>query len=137
MQTHNIILASSSIYRQTLFTKLQLVFKAEKPDIDETLQLNEIPAEAAIRLATAKAMSLEVKYPEHIIIGSDQIAILDGRQLTKPGNRSGTIVQVHASSGKNIEFFTAICVLNSRTGDFHTDLDKCVVFFKTLTKDQI
>ena len=137
MQTHNIILASSSVYRQTLFAKLQLSFEAESPDIDETLQLNEIPAEAAIRLATAKAMSLNVKYPEHIIIGSDQIAILDGRQLSKPLTRAGTIEQLHASSGKNIEFFTGICLLNSRTGVFHADLDKCTVFFKTLTNDQI
>ena len=137
MQTHKFILASSSIYRHTLLAKLQLSFKAESPDIGETLQLNESPAEAAIRLATAKAQSLDVKYPEHFIIGSDQIAILTGRQLSKPGTRADTIEQLQASSGKKIEFFTGICLLNSRTGAFHTDLDKCTVFFKTLTSDQI
>jgi MAF protein len=137
MQTHKFILASSSIYRHKLLAKLHLSFKAESPDIDEILQLNENPDEAAIRLATAKAKSLDVKYPEHFIIGSDQIAILNGRQLSKPGTRADTIEQLQASSGKKIEFFTGICLLNSRTGIFHTDLDKCTVFFKTLTSDQI
>jgi MAF protein len=137
MQTNNIILATGSIYRQTLFAKLQLSFKAESPDIDESLYLNEIPAEATVRLATAKATALAVKYPKHLIIGSDQIAILDGIQLTKPGNRVAAIAQLHASSGRKIEFFTGVCILNSLTGAILTDFDKCTVFFRPLSREQI
>lgn len=137
MLTNNIILASSSVYRQTIFSKLQLSFHAESPEIDETLKPGEKSVKAAVRLATSKALSLADKYPEHIIIGSDQIAILDNRQLSKPGSRKATIAQLHASSGRSVEFFTGICVLNSRTRLFYTDIDKCTVYFKKLTNDQI
>jgi len=134
---HPLILASSSPYRQTLLAKLGLRFEAASPSIDETALAKETPEALCKRLAEEKARALAQRFPAHLIIGSDQVAMLEGTQLTKPGNQAKTIAQLQAASGKAVEFYTSVCVLNSETGDALTDMDRTVAHFRKLTDAQI
>ena len=137
MKPNNLVLASSSNYRQALLKKLQLNFTVASPNIDESPLANESPIELALRLSKLKACALMGKFPDHLIIGSDQVALLNGCQLNKPGNRDNAIDQLKAASGNQVSFYTGICVVNSKTKQCLTDLDICTVFFKTLTQQQI
>lgn len=137
MKPNNLVLASGSNYRQALLKKLQLNFTVASPNIDESPLANEAPIELALRLSKLKACALMGKFPDHLIIGSDQVALLNGRQLNKPGNRDNAIAQLKAASGNQVSFYTGICVVNSKTKQCLTDLDICTVFFKTLTLQQI
>jgi len=137
MKTNNVVLASGSNYRQALLKKLQLDFTAASPNIDESPLTGESPIEQALRLSQLKAGALMEKFPDHLIIGSDQVAIVDGRQLNKPGNRDNAIAQLKAASGNQVNFYTGVCVINSKTKQCLTDLDICTVFFKPLTLNQI
>ena len=132
-----LVLASSSPYRKALLGKLGLCFETASPSVDESPRTDETPRELAIRLAREKAGTLSQVFPEHLIIGSDQVAILAGRQLTKPGNRANAIGQLHAASGHAVTFYTGVCVLNSATGEARTDLDRTIVHFRPLTDSQV
>jgi len=134
---HALVLASSSRYRAQLLSKLLVTFTVCSSDVDETALAEETPEALAQRLAFEKASAVANRYPEHLIIGSDQVAVCDGRQLGKPGNRSQAIAQLHAQSGRIVTFHTAICVLDSASGRCLTDLDRCDVHFKTLSDAQI
>ncbi len=109
-----IILASSSRYRCELLARLQLTFKAVAPDIDETPHPNEAPEQTATRLAQQKAEALSTQFPDTIIIGSDQVATLDGLQIGKPGNHDKALQQLQLMRGKEVIFHTALCVLDNR-----------------------
>lgn len=137
MQNQSIVLASSSLYRQQLLQKLTLDFTCASPNINEQAHINETAPQLALRLAKEKALALTEQYPNHIIIASDQVAILNGKQLCKPGNKATTIQQLQASSGKSIAFHTSLCVLNSATNSLKTDIDCCTVHFKKLSKQEI
>lgn len=137
MKINNLILASGSSYRQVALKKLHLDFAAISPEIDETQQPRESPQDLALRLGKAKAWALCQQYPAHLIIGSDQVAMLNGKQLHKPGNRAKAIEQLQIASGNTVTFFTSICIVNSKTMLCMFDLDICSVFFKTLTYQQI
>lgn len=134
---HRLILASSSPYRQALLAKLGLPFEAAAPAIAETARAGETPAQLSKRLAEEKARALAARFPAHLIIGSDQVAMLDGAQLTKPGNHARTVAQLRTASTKAVEFFTSVCVLDSATGEALTDMDRTVVHFRPLTDSQI
>ncbi|MGJ0492480.1 Maf family protein [Methylobacter sp.] len=137
MKINNLILASSSPYRQALLKKLHLNFKAISPEVDERPLENEAPEILALRLGKLKAQALCEKHPDHLIIGSDQVAVINDKQLRKPGNRAKAIKQLQAASGNTVTFFTSICIINSNTMHYMTDLDISTVFFKTLTRQQI
>lgn len=132
-----LILASSSLYRKNLLQKLKLKFITASPDIDEHPLLNEQPDKLAIRLATEKALALKDDYPNHLIIGSDQVASFDNHILGKPGNHQSTIKQLELQSGCAVNFYTSICVLDSLSGQYYTDIDLCTTYFKKLTAKQI
>lgn len=132
-----LVLASSSLYRQTLLHKLTSHFITASPAIDETPLPQEAPEALAMRLSIAKASALKTPYAQHLIIGSDQVAALHQQFLSKPGNRHKAIQQLQAASGQCVEFFTGLCVLNTDTGQYLTDLDITRVHFKTLTLAQI
>lgn len=117
--------------------KLHLNFKAFSPEVDEGPLANEAPEALAVRLGKLKAQALCEQYPDHLIIGSDQVAVINGKQLHKPGNRTKAIEQLQAASGNTVTFFTSVCIINSSTMHYMTDLDVCTVFFKTLTRRQI
>ena len=100
MKTYHVVLASGSNYRQALLKKLYLDFTVATPNIDENSIANETPMEQALRLSKMKAYALIEKFPDHLIIGSDQVAILNGSQLNKPGNRDNAIAQLKAGNAK-------------------------------------
>jgi septum formation protein len=120
-----------------LLAKLGLPFEAAAPSIAETAHAGETPAQLSGRLAEEKARALGARYPAHLIVGSDQVAMLEGAQLTKPGNRARTVEQLRAAAGKSVEFFTSVCLLDSATGEALADMDRTVVHFRPLTGSQI
>lgn len=117
-----IILASSSPYRAELLARLQLPFQAAAPDIDETPLANEAPEQTALRLAQQKAASLSAQFPDTIIIGSDQVATLDGLQIGKPGNHENALKQLQLMRGREVIFHTALCVLDNRKANLTNSL---------------
>ncbi|MDD5034770.1 MAG: Maf family protein [Methylococcaceae bacterium] len=135
--THRLVLASSSPYRKQLLTKLGLPFEAASPSIAETPKPDETPTQLSLRLAAEKAQALTGRFPQHLIIGSDQVAMLEGKQLGKPENAERAMSQLRAASGRVMEFFTSVCVLNSASGEILADTDLTRVHFRPLTERQI
>jgi MAF protein len=132
-----LVLASSSPFRQELLKKICNAFDAASPDIDESQQVGESPLELSKRLAFEKANALTQDYPDHLIIGSDQVAMLDDDQLSKPGTFEQSVNHLMLSSGKTITFYTSVCVLDSHSGTFITELDICKVHMRNLSVDEI
>ena len=125
-----LVLASSSPYRRELLAKLGIPFESAAPGIDETALAGETPIQLSKRLAEGKARTLRQRFPAHLIIGSDQVAMLDGVRLGKPGNPARAVAQLLAASGKAVEFFTSVCVVDSATGLAVSDTDRTVVHFR-------
>ncbi len=132
-----LLLASSSPYRRQLLEKLQLTFNWERPNVDETPLLGEHPEELVLRLASAKAQSLALKYPQHLIIGSDQVAIFNNRIIGKPSNHENAFAQLKSCSGNKVIFYTGLCLFNSQTKTCHTQLETYQVHFRHLQDSQI
>lgn len=135
--SREIVLASSSPYRSQLLAKLNINFHTAHPNIDETLICTNHPEQQAMRLAQLKAEALKSRFNHHLIIGSDQIVILNQQQLKKPGNRRTAIEHLSESSGKVVKFYTAICVVDSENNRIATSYDRSVVHFRTLNEAQI
>ncbi len=114
-----LILASSSAYRKDLLSRLQLPFDAIAPDIDETPLPGETPPVTALRLAVAKAEAVARAVGHALVIGSDQVATLDGSHIGKPGNHANALLQLQAMRGREVVFHTALCVLDSRPNVTH------------------
>lgn len=112
-----LILASGSVYRRELLQRLGQPFDVIVPDIDETPLSSELPQETALRLAFEKAAAVGKKHPHAIVIGSDQVATLDNRQIGKPGTHNNAIKQLMAMRGRCVTFHTALCVLDGRQPD--------------------
>lgn len=129
-----VVLASTSRYRRELLARLLPDFAIDAPDVDETPILGEPPRDLAIRLASAKAHAVAARHPDAIVIGSDQVAELDGTALGKPGSVEAARAQLAASSGKTLSFHTALCVLDMRNNAVvaHSVLDCTQVAFRTL-----
>lgn len=132
-----LVLASSSPYRQALLKKLGLPFVCASPDIDETPLPDESPMELTRRLAVAKARALADRFPDHLIIGSDQVACLDLQILGKPGSVANATAQLKLTSGRSTEFFTGLCLLNSASGETQTRVERFTVHFRPLSDQQI
>jgi septum formation protein len=132
-----LVLASSSPYRQALLEKLKVHFISEAPSISEVPFPLETPERLAMRLSIAKAQALQARYNHHLIIGADQVAVLQQQFLAKPGDRNTAIQQLQTASNQCVEFFTGLCVLNSVTGEYLTEMDVTRVYFKPLTLSQI
>ena len=112
-----LILASSSTYRRELLSRLHLPFEAVAPDIDETPQAGEAPQATALRLAREKAAAVAARFPGALVIGSDQVATLDGMQIGKPGDHARALAQLQLMRGRRVIFHTALCLWDSRTAD--------------------
>jgi septum formation protein len=112
-----LILASSSRYRQALLERLAYPFTIDVPDIDETPRNGESPSDTALRLAREKAEVVAARHPQAVVIGSDQVALCDGRQLGKPGNHANALAQLQAMRGRQVDFHTAVCVINGHGGN--------------------
>ncbi len=133
----SILLASSSPYRRQLLEKLGLYFSHESPDIDESALPSETPQALAERLSRTKASALSAQHPNTLIIGSDQVADLNGRSLGKPGNRENAIEQLRSCSGQTVTFHTGICLFNTTTLRQHYECDTYSVVFRELSDEQI
>jgi septum formation protein len=116
-----LILASSSAYRRELLSRLHLPFEAIAPDIDETPQPGEAPQDTALRLARAKAAAVAAAVADDargaLVIGSDQVATLDGMQIGKPGDHARALAQLQLMRGRRVVFHTALCLWDSRAAD--------------------
>lgn len=132
-----LLLASSSPYRRELLQRLQLPFSWASPDIDESARDGETGAQLVRRLAESKARALTARYPEHCIIGSDQVAQLDGRILGKPGNPQQAEQQLLACSDRRVDFLTGLCVYDPISKQTETHVELFQVCFRPLQPAQI
>jgi septum formation protein len=133
--TPKLILASASPYRRELLQRLCDDFEVIPTGLDESPIPGESPAELAARLAKLKAKALAAEHPEAVLIGSDQVAALNGEALGKPGTHERAVAQLRACSAQSVEFFTAVCILSPGLRQEH--IDHTSVRFKALTKKQI
>lgn len=132
-----LVLASGSAYRRQLLEKLGLAFISHSPDIDESPLPGETPERLALRLSLEKARALAGHYPDALIVGSDQVACLDGLLLGKPGSHDPARKQLRAASGRTVTFYTGLCLYNSATGDHQCVCEPCEVVFRPLSEAQI
>jgi MAF protein len=132
-----LLLASSSRYRRDLLERLQLPFIWASPDIDESIRPGEPAAMLVARLAETKARALAATHPGHLIIGSDQVACLDGAILGKPGDLTNARRQLRAASGRAVRFLTGLCLLNSDSGRCQVMVEPFDVIFRPLSDEQI
>jgi septum formation protein len=132
-----IILGSSSIYRKELLQRLQIPFETVSPEINEMPLDNESPEETATRLAEAKAREVARIFPQALIIGSDQVAVLEDTRLGKPLNHGNATEQLRLMRGKEVIFYTALCLLNSSTDRLQMRVIPFFVKFRKLSDQQI
>jgi septum formation protein len=132
-----VILGSTSVYRRELLSRLRIPFDVQAPDVDETALSNESPLQLAQRLALAKAHAVAQKFPESVVIGSDQVADLDGLALGKPGNFERATVQLQQMRGKTVVFHTAVAVVCHATGFVAQDCASVNVVFRDLSDAEI
>ncbi len=125
------------MYRRELLQRLQIPFETANPQVDETLWPDETPQQSALRLAEAKARAVSGEYSDALIIGSDQVAVLDGVQLGKPMTHNNAIRQLQRVRGREVCFYTALCLLNNRTDQTQTRLVPCYVQFRYFSNQQI
>ncbi len=137
MNSQLLVLASSSIYRSELLKRLQLPFETLAPDVDETPLPDESARATSMRLAQQKARVVAVSYPDALIIGSDQVALLEGRQLGKPLTHDNAVRQLRAMRGKTTHFHTALALLNSKTGLMQTGVAENFVTLRDLSDAEI
>lgn len=127
-----LILASSSAYRRELLSRLQLPFKADVPDIDESPLPGESPSATALRLAREKAAAVASRHPGSLVIGSDQVATLDHLQIGKPGNHANALAQLQLMRGREVIFHTALCLWDGRNASHQVEDIQTVVKFRDL-----
>ncbi|MDC5840786.1 Maf-like protein [Vibrio europaeus] len=136
MPNYQLVLASTSPYRKQLLNKLAIEFDTASPAFDETPLENEAPIELVKRLAQGKAESCSVSQPS-IIIGSDQVCVINGNIIGKPHTREKAIEQLLDQSGQSIQFYTGLALHNTRTGLTDIKVDTFTVHFRALSKKQI
>jgi septum formation protein len=132
-----LILGSTSRYRRDLLGRLGLPFEVAAPQVDETPRPGEPPAELARRLALAKAQDVAQRHPEAVVIGSDQVADLDGEPLGKPGDHERASAQLRRMSGRTVTFQTAVAVVCRSSGFVQQDLAPVRVEFRRLSDGEI
>lgn len=132
-----LILASSSRYRRELLARLGIEFRSASPDVEETPLPGESPGALVLRLAEAKARKVGERETEAVVIGSDQVAVHDGRVLGKPGSARNAERQLARLSGQSVDFLTGVAVLNPATGRLQTHTDRTTTTFRQLTDAEI
>jgi septum formation protein len=132
-----IILASSSVYRRELLQKLQIQFSCVSPKVDETPLDNEKPHQTALRLSQEKAKKVADEYPHALVIGCDQVATLDNIPLGKPLNHQNAIKQLQLMRGREVTFYSALCLLNAATGNMQAEVVPTLVKFRQYSDQEI
>ena len=135
--SQKLILASTSPYRRELLNRLGLAFDVANPQTDESALRGETPESLSLRLSEAKARAVANLYPDALIIGSDQVATVDGKIYGKPGNHQNAVEQLKQLSGKTVNFFTGLCLLNAQTGKADVRGIPTLVTFRQLTDSEI
>ena len=130
--TARLVLASTSPYRRALLERLGVPFAVADPEVTEEHVRGESPEAMAGRLAKAKARAVANRYPNSLIIGSDQVAVCDGKILGKPITHANAVRQLRALSGREALFHTAVCVHRAQTGESRARVVPCRVTFRTL-----
>lgn len=133
----NVVLASTSPYRKAILEKLGIEFICVAPEIDETQLANETPEQLVVRLSEQKARAVAKQFPDALIIGSDQVAVVDGKILGKPGNHETAVSQLKRAAGKRVSFLTGLCLFNSASQQSQLDVVPFDVVFRQLTEQQI
>ena len=137
MNSQLLVLASTSIYRSELLKRLQLPFETAVPDINEAPLPLESARATSLRLAQEKARAVAEHYPDALIIGSDQVALLQGQHLGKPLNHDNAVMQLRAMRGKTTCFYTAVALLNSKTGNMQIEVAENHVTLRDLSDSEI
>ena len=132
-----LILGSTSKYRRELLQRLRVPFDVVSPDVDETPHPHEAPRDLAMRLALAKAQAVAAQHPNAVVIGSDQVADLNGEPLGKPGTHERAVLQLQKMRGQTVVFQTAVSVVCQASGFAHTELAQIKVRFRDLTNAEI
>jgi septum formation protein len=132
-----LVLASTSPFRKEILSRLHIAFETFAPLVDETPLENESPSQLVTRLSILKANSAKSEYPRALIIGSDQVAVIDNTILGKPGNHEQAVKQLNQASGKQVDFLTGLSVINTETHQIQTDMVNFSVKFRQLTSTQI
>ena len=132
-----LVLGSTSAYRRELLSRLRLDFTVEPPHVDESPRVGESPEALARRLAAAKAAAVARLHPSSVVIGSDQVADLEGESLGKPGNHANAVAQLLKMSGRTVVFQTAVTVMCQESGFVQHDLAPVRVRFRSLERDEI
>ena len=132
-----LLLGSTSPYRRELLARLRIPFEVAAPEVDETAYPNETPKQLACRLAMAKARAVAARFPYHVVIGSDQVADLDGLALGKPGDHARAVLQLQQMRGQTVVFQTAVAVVCRDSGFAQMDLAQVQVKFRDLSDAQI
>lgn len=132
-----LILASSSVYRKALLQKLQLPFQSIAPNIDESPLADETPQDLVERLAVAKARAVAQSHPHSVVIGSDQVAVVDGGIVGKPGNHAAAVAQLRAASGRYLTLYTGLALIDSDSGRCQSEVVPFSVQLRRLNEQQI
>ncbi len=135
--SRTVVLGYTSRHRRELLSRLNLPFEVAAPNVDESPQTGEAPRDLALRLALAKARAVAQTHPEAVVIGSDQVADLDGLPLGKPGNHERAVQQLRQMRGHTVVFQTALAVVCLATGFEQVDLAAVRVKFRDLTDTEI
>jgi septum formation protein len=137
MTARPLILASSSAYRRGLLERLRIPFITVSPHLDESALSGEQSGDTTLRLAHAKARAVAATHGNALIIGSDQVADLNGTPLGKPGDHGNAVLQLRNMSGRSVVFHTAICLLDAATGHYQLENVPSTVHFRELSAAQI
>ncbi|HID49198.1 MAG TPA: septum formation inhibitor Maf [Chromatiales bacterium] len=132
-----LVLASTSPYRKAILDKLGLPFEVRAPVVEETPRENESPAELVERLAIAKARDIAEQLDEGLVIGSDQVAVIDDRVLGKPGSHENAVRQLRQAAGRRVTFLTGLALINAASGEVQAEVVPFSVLFRNLTDRQI
>jgi septum formation protein len=132
-----LVLASTSAYRRALLERFNLPFECVVPNVDETSLPGESALALAQRLARSKAEAVALRYPQSVVIGSDQVAVRGLDRLGKPGSVERCIEQLEHSSGREVEFLTAVHVVNGPAGNAESHVDRTIVRFRRLSRPEI
>jgi len=132
-----LVLGSTSIYRRELLERLRIPFSVASPKVDEATLRGESPRATAQRLAHAKAQAVAHSFPDSVVIGSDQVADLNGQALGKPGNHERAVAQLRAMRGNIVVFHTAVAVVCISSGFCARDISPVTVKFRELSDEEI
>lgn len=133
----DLILASSSIFRRGLLERLQLPFRAVAPEVDEQPMPHELPTALVERLAVAKARTIAQRHPTALVIGSDQVAVQDGRIVGKPADHAAAVQQLREASGRRVVLYTGLALIDAASGRTQSEVVPFATVFRRLCDEEI